>query len=103
MDVSTLTKVRLQIQADVALALGFDGGDDWWTYVMLGRDEWAINIWDGCVWGDGSEGDGLTITAYSCHEDGVDTSDWVQLRIRTIPAFLASVRLTIKGLLCDKT
>jgi hypothetical protein len=90
---------RLQQVANIFLGLHFDGSDDWWRYTVLDREEWAINIWDACVWGDGSEGEGMKITAYLCDEDGVNTSNWVQLRVDAFPLWVMKARLKVKEVL----
>lgn len=88
-------KDRLQQVANIFLGLHFDGSDDWWRYTVIDREEWGINIWDACVWGDDSS-EGMKITAYLCNEDGVDTSNWVQLRVDAFPLWVMKARLKIK-------
>jgi hypothetical protein len=88
-------KDRLQQVANIFLGLHFDGSDDWWRYTVIDHEEWGINIWDACVWGDGSS-EGMKITAYLCNEDGVDTSNWVQLRVDAFPLWVMKARLKIK-------
>jgi hypothetical protein len=107
---------RLQRQANIALALHFDGSDDWWHYVMVDGQEWGINIWDDCMWGDATgplgtkwgpvvkhddfpDDDGrrsMKITAYPCNEDGLDTSDWVCLAVDKFPLWVMEARLKVK-------
>jgi hypothetical protein len=95
MKVSHEVTAELQSKANHALARQFDGSDDWWTYVMVGEDEWAINIWDADMWGDGTN-TGLRITAYICNEDGVDTSDWITLDVNVIYLFVQQARLRMR-------
>lgn len=107
---------RLQRQANIALALNFDGSDDWWTYVIVDDEEWGINIWDDCMWGDGKgyagtrwgkavmhedhpDEDGrrsMKIAAYPCNEDGVNTSEWVTLQVDKFPLWVMEARLKVK-------
>jgi hypothetical protein len=98
MEVSPKVVAELQSKANRALATEFDGSDDWWTYVMVGEDEWGINIWDADMWGDGTN-EGLRITAYICNEDGVDTSDWITLDVNVIYQFVQQARLKVKELI----
>jgi len=119
MDIDQSKLDQLQRKANIALGLSFDGSDDWWTYVTIDTEEWGINIWDDCAWGDGAGPEGvkwgpvvkhddfpdddgrrsMKITAYPCNEDGLDTSDWVCLNVDKFPLWVMEARLKVKEVL----
>jgi hypothetical protein len=41
----------------------------------------------------------MVITAYLCNEDGLDTSDWVNLQVDKFPLWVMEARIKVKGVL----
>ena len=80
-DVTPQVKAQLQTKGNYLLATKFDGSDDWWEYFMLDGEEWAMNIFDDHMFGNATQYNTWKMSAYVCNEDGVDTDDWISLKI----------------------
>lgn len=56
-------KFKLQTLANKILATQYDDSGDFWHYVTVSENEYAINIWDADEYGDGKLS-GIQLTVY---------------------------------------